>query len=71
MSTCFDMIYEEGVFIHGVHHTMSEDDVKFVMQVPWVSIGSDGSALEFKVSRQASSAQLRHQPESARQVYAR
>ncbi len=45
VSTCFDLIYEEGVFIHGVHHTMSEDDVKFVMQVPWVSIGSDGSAL--------------------------
>jgi N-acyl-D-amino-acid deacylase len=45
VSTCFDLIYEEGVFIHGVHHTMSEDDVKLVMQVPWVSIGSDGSAL--------------------------
>ena len=43
--TCFDMIYEEGVFIHGVHHTMSEEDVKTVMRVPWVSIGSDGSAL--------------------------
>jgi N-acyl-D-amino-acid deacylase len=48
VSTCFDLIYEEGVFIHGVHHTMSEDDVKFVMQVPWVSIGSDGSALNLK-----------------------
>jgi N-acyl-D-aspartate/D-glutamate deacylase len=45
VSTCFDMIYEEGVFIHGVHHTMSEEDVKTVMRVPWVSIGSDGSAL--------------------------
>ena len=22
VSTCFDMIYEEGMFIHGVHHTM-------------------------------------------------
>jgi N-acyl-D-amino-acid deacylase len=48
VSTCFDMIYEEGVFIHGVHHTMSEEDVKTVMQVPWVSIGSDGSALNLK-----------------------
>lgn len=45
VSTCFDLIYEEGMFIHGVHHTMSEDDVKTVMRVPWVSIGSDGSAL--------------------------
>jgi len=44
-SACFDLIYEEGMFIHGVHHTMSEDDVKTVMRVPWVSIGSDGSAL--------------------------
>jgi N-acyl-D-aspartate/D-glutamate deacylase len=48
VSTCFDLIYEEGVFIHGVHHTMSEDDVKTVMRVPWISIGSDGSALNQK-----------------------
>ena len=48
VSTCFDLIYEEGVFIHGVHHTMTEDDVKTVMRVPWVSIGSDGSALNLK-----------------------
>jgi len=45
MSTCFDLIFEEGAFIPGVHHTMNEDDVKAVMRVPWVSIGSDGSAL--------------------------
>jgi N-acyl-D-aspartate/D-glutamate deacylase len=44
-SACFDLIFEEGGFIHGVHHTMCEEDVKTVMQVPWVSIGSDGSAL--------------------------
>ncbi len=45
VSTCFDLVYEEGMFIPGVHHTMSEDDVRTVMRVPWVSIGSDGSAL--------------------------
>ncbi|MGE5306053.1 MAG: N-acyl-D-amino-acid deacylase family protein, partial [Alphaproteobacteria bacterium] len=28
VSTCFDLIYEEGGFIHGVHHTMAEEDVK-------------------------------------------
>ena len=28
VSTVFDLIYEEGGFIHGVHHTMNEDDVK-------------------------------------------
>lgn len=44
-SACFDLIFEEGVFIYGVHHTMSEEDVKTVMRVPWVSVGSDGSAL--------------------------
>ena len=38
--TCFDLVVEEGAFVPGVHHTMSEDDVKFVMQVPWVSIAS-------------------------------
>jgi N-acyl-D-amino-acid deacylase len=46
--TCFDLVVEEGAFVPGVHHTMSEDDVKFVMQVPWVSIASDGSALNLK-----------------------
>ena len=48
VSTVFDLIYEEGAFIHGVHHTMNEEDVKTVMKVPWVSIGSDGSALNLK-----------------------
>jgi N-acyl-D-amino-acid deacylase len=47
--TCFDLVVEEGAFVPGVHHTMSEDDVKFVMQVPWVSIASDGSALNLMV----------------------
>src|SRR5215813_11105947 len=47
--TCFDLVVEEGAFVPGVHHTMSEDDVKFVMQVPWVSIASDGGALNLKV----------------------
>jgi N-acyl-D-amino-acid deacylase len=47
--TCFDLVVEEGAFVPGVHHTMSEDDVKFVMQVPWVAIASDGSALNLTV----------------------
>ena len=47
--TCFDLVVEEGAFVPGVHHTMSEDDVRFVMQVPWVSIASDGSALNLTV----------------------
>jgi N-acyl-D-aspartate/D-glutamate deacylase len=48
VSTCFDLIFEEGIFIYGVHHTMSEEDVKTVMRVPWVAVGSDGSALNLK-----------------------
>src|ERR1043166_2759349 len=47
--TCFDLVVEEGAFIPGVHHTMSEDDVKYVMRIPWVSIASDGSAVNLKV----------------------
>ena len=47
--TCFDLVVEEGGFVPGVHHTMSEDDVRFVMRVPWVSIASDGSAVNLKV----------------------
>ena len=43
--TCFDLIAAEGAFIPGVHHTMSEEDVKTVMRRSWVSIASDGSAL--------------------------
>ena len=43
--TCFDLIVEEGAFVPGIHHTMSEDDVRYVMQIPWVSIASDGSAI--------------------------
>ena len=39
VSTCFDLICEEGAFIHGVHHTMAEEDVKTVMKMPWISIG--------------------------------
>ena len=44
-SACFGLIYEEGAFVPGVHHTMSEEDVRAVMRMPWVSVGSDGGAL--------------------------
>jgi N-acyl-D-amino-acid deacylase len=43
--TCFNLIVEEGGFVDGVHHNMSEDDVKAIMRLPWVAIASDGSAL--------------------------
>ncbi len=45
MDTCIDLMAEEGGNISGIFHTMSEDDVKTVMKLPWVAIASDGSAI--------------------------
>ena len=45
MDTCIDLMAEEGGNISGIFHTMSEDDVRTVMKLPWVSIASDGSAI--------------------------
>ena len=42
---CFDLVAAERTFVAGVHHTMSEEDVKAVMRCPWVAIASDGSAV--------------------------
>jgi N-acyl-D-aspartate/D-glutamate deacylase len=41
----FDVVQEEGNFPHGIYHNMSDDDVKALMRRPWVSVASDGSAL--------------------------
>lgn len=41
--TCDALIAHEGA-IDIVHHSMSEDDVRFVMAKEWVSIGSDSRA---------------------------
>jgi N-acyl-D-aspartate/D-glutamate deacylase len=71
VSTVFDLIYEEGSFIHGVHHTMNEDDVKAVMRVPWVSDRFGRQRAQSKIPRQAAPAQFRHQSESAWQIHAR
>ncbi|MGE0041564.1 MAG: amidohydrolase family protein [Vicinamibacterales bacterium] len=43
--TCLDLMAADGGRISGVFHTMSEDDVREVMRRPWVSIASDGSAI--------------------------
>jgi N-acyl-D-amino-acid deacylase len=45
MDTCIDLMAEEGGGISGIFHTMSENDVRAVMKLPWVSIASDGSAI--------------------------
>ena len=43
--TCLALMAEEGGTISGMFHTMSEADVRMVMQKPWVAIASDGSAI--------------------------
>ena len=43
--TCFNLILEERNYIYGIYHNMSEDDVRMIMKLPWVAIGSDGAAL--------------------------
>jgi N-acyl-D-amino-acid deacylase len=43
--TCIRLMADEEGRIGGIFHTMSEDDVRLVMKQPWVSIASDGSAL--------------------------
>jgi N-acyl-D-amino-acid deacylase len=43
--TCIALMAEEGGTIAGIFHTMSEADVRMVMNQPWVAIASDGSAL--------------------------
>jgi N-acyl-D-aspartate/D-glutamate deacylase len=45
MDTCIDLMAEEGGNISGIFHTMSEDDVRTVMRLPWVAVASDGSAI--------------------------
>jgi N-acyl-D-amino-acid deacylase len=45
MDTCIDIMAEEGGGVSGIFHTMSEDDVRTVMRLPWVAVASDGSAI--------------------------
>jgi dihydroorotase/N-acyl-D-amino-acid deacylase len=46
--TCLALMSDEGGTITGMFHTMSEDDVRLVMTQPWVSIASDGSAINLE-----------------------
>jgi N-acyl-D-amino-acid deacylase len=45
MDTCIDIMAEEGGNVSGIFHTMSEEDVRKVMRLPWVAVASDGSAI--------------------------
>jgi N-acyl-D-amino-acid deacylase len=48
MDTCINLMAEEGGRISGIFHTMSEDDVRAVMKLPWVAVASDGSAINLQ-----------------------
>ncbi len=41
----FDLLFDEGGSVPAVYFLMSEEDVRYAMKVPWVSVGSDGSAV--------------------------
>lgn len=40
----FDLLIEEGGSVPAIYFMMSEEDVRFTLKLPWVSIGSDGYA---------------------------
>ena len=46
--TCIQLMAEEGGIISGVFHAMSDEDVRLVMQKPWVAVASDGSAINLE-----------------------
>jgi N-acyl-D-aspartate/D-glutamate deacylase len=48
MDTCIDLMAEESGNISGIFHTMSEEDVRAVMRLPWVAVASDGSAINLE-----------------------
>ncbi len=41
----FDLLVEEAGSVPAVYFLMSEEDLRYALQVPWVSIGSDGTAV--------------------------
>ena len=41
--TCDTLVEHEGA-VDIIHHSMDEDDVRFVMRQPWIAVGSDSRA---------------------------
>jgi N-acyl-D-aspartate/D-glutamate deacylase len=41
----FDLILDDGGPVSAVYFQMSEEDVRYAMRMPWLSIGSDGEAV--------------------------
>jgi N-acyl-D-amino-acid deacylase len=44
--TLFELLIENEGRVGALYHMMSEDDVKAAMQFPWVSVGTDASAIK-------------------------
>lgn len=42
--TAWDLVLEGQGRVSAIYHMMSEDDVRYALQFPWVSIGSDAGA---------------------------
>ena len=45
IDTICDLLLDEGGSIPAVYFMMSEEDVRETLKLPWVSVGSDGSAV--------------------------
>ena len=45
IDTICDLLLDEGGSIPAIYFMMSEEDVRQTLKLPWVSIGSDGSAV--------------------------
>jgi N-acyl-D-aspartate/D-glutamate deacylase len=41
----FDLLLDEGGSVPAIYFLMDEEDVRYAMRIPWVSFGSDGSAV--------------------------
>jgi N-acyl-D-amino-acid deacylase len=48
--TCLALMADEGGRIQGIFHNQSEENVRMVMRLPWVGVGSDGAVLNLKNS---------------------
>src|SRR5262249_50659397 len=46
VDTVLNLLAEEKGRVGMVYFTMSEDDLRYAMRQPWLSIGSDGSAMQ-------------------------
>ena len=44
--TTLDLLAEENGTVRMIYFSMNEDDVRYAMRVPWISVGSDGTAFK-------------------------